>query len=95
MTTSSSSSTANRRCPRTAASREFTASSERPPHAGLELALEENVPDHPRGVGRDRVERKQADAGLLFAPLVAVEATEQLVAAADGEEGGAALKRLM
>ena len=41
------------------------------------------------------MERKQADAGLLFAPLVAVEATEQLVAAADGEEGGAALKRLM
>src|SRR5436190_16733124 len=66
---------------------------ERLPPAGLQLALEEHVPDHaPRAC--DRVEREQADARLLCAALVAVEATEQLIATADGEEGGAVLERL-
>jgi hypothetical protein len=40
------------------------------------------------------VEREQADPRLLDARDVPVEAAEQLVAAADGEEGGALLDGL-
>ena len=53
------------------------------------LALEENVSDHPPLAG-DGVEREEAAARQLGAAAVAVEASEQLVSAADGEEGSAA-----
>ena len=41
------------------------------------------------------MERKQPDAGQLVAALVAVEAPEKLIAAADGEQRGAAVDRGM
>ena len=50
-----------------------------------ELAVEQHVADHPALAG-DRVEREEADARQLGAVAVAVEAAEQLVAAADGED---------
>src|SRR3954447_5710880 len=51
-------------------------------------AVEQHVSDHAPVAG-DRVQRQQADARQLRAGALAVEAAEQLVAAADGEEGGA------
>ena len=39
---------------------------ERAPHAGLELALEQDVADHPPLAG-DRLEREEPDAGQLGA----------------------------
>ena len=56
---------------------------QRPTPARLELALDQHVADHPARP-RDRVERQKPDAGLLLAALVAVEATQELVSAADG-----------
>jgi len=61
-----------------------------PPLTGLELALEEDVADHPPLAGHG-VEREQPDPGQLVAALVAIEAPEQLVAAADREQRSAAL----
>src|SRR5205085_11769921 len=62
--------------------------------AGLKLALEQDVADHPPLTGHC-VERKQPDAGQLVAALVAVEAPEKLIAAAHGEQRGAAVDRGM
>ena len=62
---------------------------QRPPVARVELALEQDVADHAPLAG-DRLEREEPDAGQLDAGQVAVEAAEQLVAAADGEQGRAA-----
>ena len=59
---------------------------------GIELGLEQDVADHSPLAG-DRVEREQADAGQLLAVPEAVEAAEQLVAAADRQHGRAALRR--
>ena len=56
-------------------------------------ALEQHVADHPP-LARDRVQRQQPDPGQLDARDVAIEAPEQLVAAADGQERGAALDGL-
>jgi hypothetical protein len=53
-------------------------------HAPLEAALEQDVADHAL-LTRDGVEREEAHAGKLGARAVAIEAPEQLVAAADGE----------
>src|SRR4051812_19262304 len=57
---------------------------ERGHHAGLELALEQDVADHARlaGVGH---EREEADAGEIDSVEVTVQATHELVAAADSE----------
>ena len=60
-------------------------SGHRPAFPGVELALDEDVADHPAVAG-DRLVREQADARLLDAVGVEVEAAEQLVAAADGEQ---------
>src|SRR6185437_14731763 len=54
---------------------------------GLELALEQHVADH-ASFPRDRVERKQSDAGQLCPVEVSVRAPKQLVAAADREHRG-------
>ena len=56
-------------------------------------ALEQDVADHPL-LTRDGVQRQQACAGQLDAPQVAVGRTEQLIAAADCEEGSGALDRV-
>src|SRR5262245_10502318 len=66
---------------------------ERPPNARLELALEQAVADHP-ALARDRVQREEPRTGQLRAAASPVEATEELVAAAHGEHGGAALSSL-
>ena len=58
-------------------------------HAGLELGLEQHVADHPP-LARDRLEREEPDARHLLAVEAAVAAAEQLVAAADCEQRGAA-----
>jgi hypothetical protein len=60
---------------------------ERPLDTRLQLALEQAVADHPR-VSRDGVEREDAGPRLLRAADVAVEGSEELVAAADRENGG-------
>src|SRR5438477_619466 len=57
------------------------------------VAFEQHVADHPPLAG-DRVEREQPDAGQHAPEPVAVEAAEQLIAAADREHGGAAGDRL-
>ena len=54
----------------------------------FKLTLEQDVTDHPPLAGH-RVQRKEADAGQLGSGPVAVELSEQLVAAADREQGGA------
>ena len=56
-----------------------------PPLAGIELALDQDVADHPALAG-DGLVREEADAGLLDAVRVEVEAAEELIAAADCEE---------
>src|SRR5207342_3263535 len=56
---------------------------------GHELALEQDVADHPP-LARNRVEGEEADARQLVALAVAVEAAEELVTAADREHGRAA-----
>src|SRR5581483_6636343 len=56
-------------------------------------AVEEHVADHPR-LARDRVQRQQPDPGKVGAGDIAVGTAEQLVAAADREERGAAFDRL-
>jgi hypothetical protein len=53
----------------------------------LELALEEDVADH-AALTRDRVVGQKIDSRELGPGAVPVEAPEELVAAADGEEGG-------
>ena len=63
---------------------------ERPPLARLELALEQHVADHPLLAG-DGLEREQSDARHVLAVEAAIAAAEQLVAAADGEQRGAAV----
>ena len=57
---------------------------ERPPLPRLELALEQDVADHPPLPG-DGLERQQARTGHVLAVEAAVAAPEQLVAAADRE----------
>src|SRR5262249_49615017 len=59
---------------------------ERPLDPGLQLALEQDVADHPP-LARDGVEWQPADARRLVAALVAGDRREQLAAAADGEGG--------
>jgi hypothetical protein len=66
---------------------------ERPPLARHELAREEHVADHAPLAG-DGLEREEAGAGEVVAAVAAVAAPKELVAAADGEERGAALDRL-
>src|SRR5581483_10603513 len=58
--------------------------------AGIELAVEQHVADHPLLAG-DRLEREQADAGHVLAVEAPIAAAEQLVSAADGEERRATL----
>ena len=65
---------------------------ERLPLTRLELALEEHVADHPL-VSGDRLEREEADARHVLAVEALVAAAEQLVAAAHGEQRGAAVDR--
>ncbi len=67
---------------------------ERSPHAGLELALEQDVPDHPP-VPRDRVEGEDAHTWELRSAEVAIRPAEQLVPAAHGQQGGAVRERLV
>jgi hypothetical protein len=62
---------------------------DRPALAGRQLRVEQDVADHPPLAG-DRVQRKQPHARQLLAVREAVEAAEQLVAAADGQDGRAA-----
>src|SRR5204863_6817444 len=57
------------------------------------LALEEHVADHPALTG-DGVQRQQADPRQLDARHVAVEAPEELVAAADRQRSRTTLDRL-
>ena len=61
---------------------------ERAAHAGLELALEQDVADHAR-VARDCVEGEEADPGEVGTMGVTVGAPEELVPAADREQRGA------
>jgi hypothetical protein len=61
----------------------------RPALAGNELGIEQDIADHPT-LACNRVQREQADAGQLLAVPEAVEAAQQLVAAADGEHRSAA-----
>ena len=56
--------------------------------ARIELALEQHVTDHPP-IARDGVQRQHTRARQLLARAVAVEAAEQLVAAAHGQGRGA------
>jgi hypothetical protein len=65
-----------------------------PALAGLELALEEHVADHPALAGH-RLVREEADARQYLAVTPAVGAAEQLVAAAHGEDHRAACGRLL
>ena len=58
---------------------------------GLELALEQDVADHPSVAGHG-LERQQPDTRHVLAVEAAVAAAEQLVAAADREERGAAFE---
>src|SRR5665647_1055908 len=58
---------------------------------GLELALEQDVADHPALAGHG-LERQQADARHVLPVEAAIAAPEQLVAAAHGEERGVALQ---
>ena len=57
------------------------------------LAVEQDVADHPPLAG-DRVQRQQPDARQLDAVTVAIEAAEELITAADGENDAAAGRRL-
>src|SRR5262245_14958560 len=57
-------------------------------------AVEQDVADHAALAG-DRAEREQADPRQLSTGAVAVEAAEQLVAAAHGEKRGAAGNRIV
>src|SRR5919109_1019501 len=61
--------------------------------ARVELALEQDVADHAPFTG-DGMVREEPDPGELGAGAVAVEATEELIAAANGQAGGAVLHRL-
>ena len=69
-------------------------SRKRPPVVGIELALEQDVADHPAVTG-DCLEREQAHAGHVLAVEAAVAAPEELVAAADGEHRSAAANGLV
>ena len=67
---------------------------QRPPLARLQLALEQDVADHPPRPG-DRVEREERRRpGSSVAATSRYDAPEQLVAAADGEHRRAARDRL-
>ena len=66
---------------------------QRPPHARLELALQQAVADHPP-VARNRVERKEPGAGKLSAVPSTIEPAQELVPAAHGEHGRSAADRL-
>src|SRR4029079_18779997 len=57
-----------------------------------ELALEQYVADHPPAAG-DGLEGEQPDAGQLLAGDVDVPTSEELIAAADGENCSPALGR--
>src|SRR6476646_301531 len=56
---------------------------------GLKLAFEQDVADHATRPGNG-VEWQQPDSGLLSAALIAIEASQQLIATAHREKGGAA-----
>jgi len=62
----------------------------RPPQARLELALEQDIADHPP-LARHRLVWEQTHTGQLLAGHIAVGAAEQLVPAADREHGRARL----
>jgi len=66
---------------------------EQVPLARVELALEEDVPDH-SGVTGDRLVREECGSGEEGAVSRPVTAPEELVAAADGQHRDAALPRL-
>src|SRR5215471_18758425 len=59
------------------------------PLPGLQLALDEHVADQAALAGH-RLERKKADSGHVLPVEAAIAATEQLVPAADREDGGPA-----
>ena len=61
---------------------------DRPPLAGDELALEQDVADHPLLPGEGLV-REEADARHRVAVAAQVATAEQLIAAADREQRGA------
>ena len=67
----------------------FSKPDDRPPLSRVELALDQHVADQ-TPISRHRVQREDAGAGLLAPRAVAVVAAEQLVAAAHGEQDGAA-----
>src|SRR5205085_9231557 len=58
---------------------------QRSAYAGLELAVQEDVADHPPLPGNG-LEREQADARHVLAVKAPIAPTQQLVAAADGEQ---------
>ena len=64
----------------------------RAPDARLELALEQDVADHTTLAG-DGLEREQPDAGQVGAVEVAIGASKELIAAADGKKRRAGLHR--
>ena len=63
---------------------------QRQTHAGLELALEQDVADHPRLAG-DGLVRKERRARHERPVATAIPTAQELVAAADGEHGDAML----
>src|SRR5712691_12208505 len=73
----------------TGAARVVLEAGERSRRAGLELALEEHVADHPPRACHC-LERQEPDARHVLAVKAAVAATEQLVAAAHRKERGSA-----
>src|SRR5207248_5621846 len=66
---------------------------QRPPHARLQLALKQDVADHP-SLARDRLQREDADPGQIGTVEIQVRTAEQLVTAADREQRGSARHRL-
>src|SRR6266704_3152222 len=65
---------------------------ERTAHAGLELALQEDVADH-AGFAGGGVEREDADSRQVGAVKIAVRAPQELVPPADREQGRAGRRR--
>src|SRR5438094_1178308 len=65
---------------------------ERTAHAGLELALQQDVADH-AGFAGDGVEWEDADARQVGAVKIAVRPPEELVSPADREQGRAGRRR--
>jgi len=61
---------------------------QRPPHARLQLALKQDVADHP-SLARDRLQREDADPGQIGTVEIQVRTAEQLVTATHRQDGGA------